>query len=123
MSKLAVVLIRALVGIRRDVRETLFFLNLRKKHTCVVVEDTPTYRGMLKKVENFTTYGEISDETIKLLKEKREVKLKDGTIKKFYSLAPPVKGFERKGIKKSFVVGGALGYRGENINELISKMI
>ena len=37
-------------------------------------------------------------------KIKRMVKRKDGTPKKFYSLAPPKGGFERKGIKKLKVV-------------------
>jgi len=43
--------------------------------------------------------------------------------KLFFRLKPPVGGFERKGIKKSYAVGGALGYRGKEINTLIKKMI
>ncbi len=49
--------------------------------------------------------------------------LKDLGIKPFFRLAPPKKGFERLGIKKSFNKGGALGYRGEKINDLIKRMI
>lgn len=123
MSKIAVILIRSLVGIRGDVRETLEYLRLKKKHACVVIENTPSYMGMLKKVIDYVTYGEISEETYKLLKEKREVKTANGEVKKFFSLAPPRKGYERKGIKKSYTDGGALGYRGENMNELILKML
>ena len=44
-------------------------------------------------------------------------------IKKVFRLKPPSKGFERKGIKMSFKEGGALGYRGEKINELLERMI
>ena len=62
MSKIAVILIRGLVGIRGDIKETLFCLNLRKKHACALVEDTPTIRGMLKKVESYTAFGEVTDE-------------------------------------------------------------
>ena len=123
MSKIAVILIRGLIGLRHDVKETLSYLNLKKKHACVIVEDTPSVRGMLKKIVDVATYGEVSEETIKALKDKREVKIADGTAKKFFSLATPKGGFERKGIKKPFVVGGALGYRGEKINELILKML
>ncbi|MGE0793269.1 MAG: uL30 family ribosomal protein [Candidatus Woesearchaeota archaeon] len=123
MSKLAVILIRGLVGTNHDVRETLEYLYLKKKHACSIVEDTPSFRGMLKKVTDFVAYGELNEEVEKLLIEKRQVKRADGTAKKFFSLAPPKGGFERKGIKKPFVVGGALGYRGDNINELIKKMI
>lgn len=122
-NKIAVILIRGLVGVRTDIKHTLEYLYLKKKHACVVLDDTPSIRGMLKKVTDYVTYGEISEETLKLLKEKREVKTKDGTPKKFFSLAPPKGGFERKGIKKPFVVGGALGDRGDNINTLIQKMI
>jgi large subunit ribosomal protein L30 len=43
------------------------------------------------------------------------------SIKPVIRLHPPVKGYE--GIKRSFVEGGALGYRGEKINDLIDRMI
>ena len=122
-NRIAVVLIRGLVGCRHDIKETLAYLNLKKKHACVVLDGTDTVKGMLKKVTDYVAYGEISNETEDLLKEKRTVKRKDGTPKKFYSLAPPIGGFERKGIKKPFVVGGALGNRGEAMNILIQKMI
>jgi len=43
-------------------------------------------------------------------------------IKPVFRLKPPRKGFERKGIKKSYSSGGALGYRASDINELINRM-
>lgn len=49
--------------------------------------------------------------------------LKDLGIKKVFRLGPPKKGYERKGIKKDFVVGGALGYRAGDINALIKRMV
>lgn len=42
-------------------------------------------------------------------------------MKPVFRLHPPVKGYE--GIKRPFVSGGALGYRGEAINDLISRML
>lgn len=119
MSKLAVVLIRGLIGIRHDIKETLFYLNLRKKHACAIVEDTPVIRGMLKKVQDYVTFGNVSEEVLKELNDKRR---KDSKKEVFF-LAPPVGGFERKGIKRSYVEGGALGDRKEAINELLLKMI
>jgi large subunit ribosomal protein L30 len=119
MSKIAVVLIRGLIGIRHDIKETLFYLNLRKKHACAIVEDTLVVRGMLKKVQDYVTFGEVSDEVLKELVAKRR---KDDKREVFF-MAPPIGGFERKGIKKSFVVGGALGDRKEAINELLTKMM
>lgn len=53
---------------------------------------------------------------------KRELKDIPG-IKLFFRLTPPVGGFERAGIKKAYSVGGALGYRGKDINKLVVRMI
>jgi len=44
-------------------------------------------------------------------------------LKPFLALKPPSKGFERKGVKKSYSMGGGLGYRGKNINALIKRML
>jgi large subunit ribosomal protein L30 len=44
-------------------------------------------------------------------------------IKNVFRLHPPRKGYERGGIKKPFKLGGALGFRGEKINELIARMM
>jgi large subunit ribosomal protein L30 len=117
MSKIAVVLIRGFIGMNHDIRLTLKSLNLGKKHACVIIEDTPVNQGMLKKVQDYVTYGAVSDETIAALDAKRE-KHEKGV----YFLAPPVGGFERKGIKKSFVVGGALGDR-KQMDALLQKMM
>ncbi|MBW3022557.1 uL30 family ribosomal protein [Candidatus Woesearchaeota archaeon] len=118
MSKLAVILLSGMIGKSEKLKSTLFMLNLRRKFNCSVVENTKTNIGMVKKVKDYVTYGEIDDETFKLLKEKRGDK-----DKKFFRLHPPRKGFGRKGVKKSFKEGGALGYRGDKINELIKRMI
>ncbi len=42
-------------------------------------------------------------------------------IKPFFRLKPPTKGF--KNTKKEFSLGGDLGYRGKEINELLKRMI
>jgi len=42
-------------------------------------------------------------------------------VKRIFRLNPPKKGY--RGIKKSFVNKGALGYRGKEINNLIKRMI
>jgi len=44
-------------------------------------------------------------------------------IKPVFRLHPPKKGFERGGIKKSYRNGGVSGYRAQDINALIRKMI
>jgi large subunit ribosomal protein L30 len=42
-------------------------------------------------------------------------------VKPIFRLNPPKKGYE--GIKRSFANGGALGYRGKEINKLIERML
>jgi large subunit ribosomal protein L30 len=115
MSKIAVVRVRGLVKIRRDFVATLKMLNLNQKNNCVIVEDTPAKLGMIKKVKDFITWGEINEETIALLESRK----KD----RFYALQPPKKGFGRKGIKMPFNKSGGLGYRGNKINDLLKRMV
>ncbi len=142
MSKIAIVRVRGSVNLSGNVRDTLSLLRLYRKNYCVVVDDSPSYNGMIKKVKDYVTYGEIDDETYKELVEKRgegykgreedrkgkiEYKkfiLAEGKkIKPFFRLNPPRKGFGRKGIKVSFKAHGALGYRGDKINDLLKRMM
>ena len=142
MSKIAAIRVRGDVNLNMGVRDTLNLLKLYRKNYCVVKENTPSTLGMINKVKDYVTYGEISDEVYKELLDKRSEeykgKLQDSKgkieykrfieangkkIKPFFRLSPPRKGFERKGIKVSYNAGGALGYRADNINELIKRMI
>jgi large subunit ribosomal protein L30 len=43
-------------------------------------------------------------------------------LKPLFRLRPPTKGFKGK-VKRSFVSGGELGYRGEAINDLLQRMM
>jgi len=152
-KKLAVILIRGMVNTHPDVRRTLELLRLKKKHACVVIENNEVNLGMLQKVKDYTTYGLVDEELYTQLLEKRgellgkvkvssskfdikkfakeyfENKIKTSEfetkykLKPFFRLAPPVKGFERKGIKMPFAKGGVLGNRQEAIKDLILKML
>src|SRR3989344_6211467 len=121
MADLALILIRGMVNLQQPVKDTLTMLRLRKKHVCVIIPDTPSLRGMIKQVKDLITWGEIDAETLKLLQEKRGEKDAEGKLKPFFRLSPPRKGFERKGIKVPYKLGGALGDRGKDINELIKR--
>lgn len=155
-QKIAIIRIRGLTGIRKPIADTMKMLRLYNKNNCVVVDSTPDVFGMINKVKDYITWGEIDNETFKLLLEKRgkvvgdkpltEEYLKDKTkvgfdgfvsdffafkiklrdvpgMKLYFRLKPPVGGFERKGTKKPFSMGGVLGYRKEKINVLIKKML
>lgn len=110
-SKIAAILIRSPIGFGREIKETLKMLNLKKKNSCAILENNPNNLGMIKKINNLVAWGELNEEGLGLVKDKKTV-----------YLHPPRGGFERKGIKIPFKVGGALGYRGEKINNLIKRM-
>ncbi|MFQ5474485.1 MAG: uL30 family ribosomal protein [Candidatus Nanoarchaeia archaeon] len=112
---IGVILIRGFVGLSPDVKMTLKMLNLNRKNSCVIVKNTESVMGMLFKVKDYVTYGEVDEETVKKLKEKGDAKS--------FRLQPPRGGFERKGIKKSYSIGGALGYRGAEMKKLIGRML
>ena len=123
--KIAVVRVRGQLGLNKGISDTLKMLNIERKNYCTIVEGNPGTMGMIRKVKDFVTYGEIDDETEKLLAEKRgEKSSKDPEkLKPFYRLSPPRGGFERKGIKQPFTLGGVLGNRKEKINDLIKRMV
>jgi len=66
-----------------------------------------------------TDYSSIMDLSKALLESK--VKLEDVNIKPVFRLHPPRKGYENT--KKSFKEGGSLGYREDQIKDLIKKMV
>lgn len=120
--KLAAIQIRGIRGMRQDVKDTLFMLRLRKKNACVILPDTPVFRGMLSKAKDFITYGTIDDSFAAELEKSKLKQLAHDDLKVFF-LHPPRGGFERKGIKVPFQSGGALGDRGGKVDEVIKKMM
>ena len=118
---IAIIRIKGMIGIRKDVAETLHRLRLRKKYVCVVLEKpTKEQLGMIKKVKDFVAFGEIDADIYKELKEKRGKKV-NGKLKPFFRLHPPRGGIESK---KHFGVGkGVLGNHKNKIKELLERML
>lgn len=73
-----------------------------------------------KYIKANTDYTSVMAFAKALVKEEVEYKSLDG-IKPVIRLHPPRKGYE--GLKRSYSEGGALGYRGEDIDELIDRML
>lgn len=71
MVKLAVVRVRGDIGTRQDVRDTLRMLGLTRVNHCILVDDSPTYKGMLQKAKDVITWGEVSKDTLDALLRKR----------------------------------------------------
>ncbi len=122
MAKLAIIRIRGTDDVNNKIESTMKMLKLHKKHVCSVYDDKPEIKGMAEKCKDYVTYGELDDDTYKLLVDKRAVKV-DGKIQNYFHLQPPRGGFGARGIKAAFTNKGALGYRGAKINDLIRKMI
>jgi large subunit ribosomal protein L30 len=96
---IAVIRIRGQVALNKEVKETLFRLRLRRKYTCIALEPTKEQFGMIKKVRDFVSYGEISEDTYKKLIEARGKKDKEGKLKPFFRLHPP-----RGGANTNFII-------------------
>ncbi len=110
---IAAIRLRGSVKVRKEIKDTMDMLGLKRVNTMVVVDDKKEIMGMIKKVENFVTWGEISDEL------KKKFDIKEGE-KKIIHLHPPRKGL--RSIKRMYPKGD-LGYRGEKINDLIKRML
>ena len=114
--KIAIIRIKGPIKVNRERNDTMNMLRLRRKNVCVIVEDKAEIMGMVKKVENYVAYGEIDEETLKLLKEKRGKKNKP-----FFRLHPPRSGFKKS--TKLLWPKGILGNQGKEINKLIKRML
>ncbi|MFA6679236.1 MAG: 50S ribosomal protein L30 [Candidatus Methanomethylophilaceae archaeon] len=151
----AVIRVRGQPDVNRDVEYTMDILGLTRVNHCVVIPDNGVMKGMLQKIKDYVTYGEINEQTLADMIRVRgrlagDVEISDEYLAKnsdfknvdemakaiiednyrmrdvegakiVFRLHPPIKGYE--GNKRSYKNGGALGYRGEAINDLIARML
>ena len=68
---LAVIRVRGLVDTSPDIRTTLGLLHLTRNCHITLVDNRASFLGMLKRVRNFVTWGEITQDTILLLLKER----------------------------------------------------
>jgi large subunit ribosomal protein L30 len=64
---ICVVRVRGTISASRDVRETLKMLRLTRNNYAVLIDDRPSFMGMLKAAQNFITWGEASKEIAHML--------------------------------------------------------
>lgn len=69
--RLALVRLRGIPTTSREIADTLHMLRLRKKFTMVVANGSPSVLGMIEKVNDWITWGEIDADTLALVLEKR----------------------------------------------------
>ena len=141
-SLLAIVRVRGKINLKEDIKRTFDQLNLHNKNWCVIIKATPSNLGMVKKVKDYVTWGNIPEEQLITLIEKRGELFKERyedknskiqykkylvhkkkKYKRYFRLNPPKKGYGRKGIKITFNSGGALGNRENKISDLLERMM
>ncbi len=138
---IAIIRISGQVDLRGDIKSTLDRLRLRKKYTCVILQENKEISGMLKKVSQYVAYGEIDDEMLKELIIKRgkligdkpieanlvtslilKIKSREfGNMKRFFRLQPPKKGFNKR--SRILYPKGILGNNGKDIALLLRRML
>jgi large subunit ribosomal protein L30 len=144
-----VVRVRGGIHSRRDIQQTLRELHLTRANHATILPEEPSFRGMLMATQGYVTWGEADAETIQALLAARGqtrtgAKLSSppagtppvselaasviGTglarvksLRPLVRLTPPKGGW--KSTKKPFSLGGALGYRGRAINDLVKRMM
>jgi large subunit ribosomal protein L30 len=132
---IAIIRVRGRIGVRRSINETLDRLNLNRVNSLSLIFGTKSNIGMIKKCNDFITYGEINRDALEKVLSRKGSKSSGDDVNMVLSgkkkardvlevpirLKPPKHGYE--GTKQGFSDGGALGYRGEKINELLSRMV
>jgi large subunit ribosomal protein L30 len=68
---LVVVRVRGVSDISQEIKDTLKMLRLTRNCHATLIDDRSSYTGMLHKVQNCVTWGEISKETVALLLKER----------------------------------------------------
>lgn len=68
---LVAIRVRGVSDISQEIKDTLNMFHLTRNCHATLIDDRPSYAGMLQKVQNYVTWGEISKENVVLLLKKR----------------------------------------------------
>jgi len=68
---LAVIRVRGISDIFREINETLDMLHLRRNYHATLIDSRSSYLGMLEKAQNYVTWGEVSKKNITYLLKTR----------------------------------------------------
>ncbi len=153
MMSYAVLRLRGSKNKSKKVLDTLDMLRLRKVNHCTIVPEEDHYEGMLNKVKDMVTWGEIEKMSLGRLillrsgLDKKSVKKRvedetqyesvmdfAGAVAKGESSMDSIPDLDNlfrlhpprggyRSVKKPYNSGGSLGYRGQAINDLLVKML
>ena len=68
---LVAIKVRGTISAKREARETLDMLKMKKTHNAVIIDDRPSFIGMLYRVQNYVTWGEVTKEMLSEMIKKR----------------------------------------------------
>jgi large subunit ribosomal protein L30 len=148
-----VVRVRGTIHAREEVDQTLRLLHLTRPNHATILPEAPSFRGMIHRVQGYVTWGEAEPETVDLLLKERGRTVEgtavtpesvtalpgsktlpdvaravaEGGLSNVTGLRPLFRLHAPKGgwrsTKKPYSLGGALGYRGRAINDLVRRML
>lgn len=113
------------VGMLKQVKDYVTWGEIDEKTFHMLLKERGRIVGNKKLTEAYfkekvnLTFNEFTKEFFSSKKTLKDVP----GLKPFFKLKPPLRGFERGGIKKPFSLGGVLGYRKEKINDLVQRML
>lgn len=150
---IAIVRVRGTVNVKPDIKMTMQMLRLFSPNNMVIVPDSQAkmvekikdyvtygnisedvFAKVLEKRGRIGGGKKLSQEALKAMNVSNfselakniltgKSSLKGFGIQPVFRLHPPRKGYDRKGIKMPFALGGALGNRKEEISGLVLRMI
>lgn len=68
---IAAIRLRGRTGIKKEIADTLDMLKLTRINHAVLIEENPSYKGMLQKAKDYITWGEVDEGTVAQLISKR----------------------------------------------------
>jgi len=68
---LALIRLRGTVNVPSKIKDTLKMLRVERPNYMTLIPKTPEYMGMIKKVKDFVTWGEVSKDTLEFVLRKR----------------------------------------------------
>lgn len=68
---IVIVRVRGNVGIRREFGDVLRMMHLTRKNHATIIQGRPSYLGMIQRVKDYVTWGEVSPKTVSLLLKER----------------------------------------------------
>ena len=82
MKRLAVIKLRGNIGVSYKVKDTQLMIGLTRVNHCVIIDDRDTYKGMLQKIKDYITWGELTPEVLEkmLIKRGKVANDKEGKI-------------------------------------------